>query len=326
MAWFLIILGLLLLLAGGEVLVRGAVGIARRYNISPLIIGLTIVSFGTSAPELMVSLQAALGGNPDIAIGNVVGSNIANLALVLGLTVIIFPIIIDKNTLRIDWPVMMVASLLFWYFISDGVISMYDGIFFVSILAAYIFYLFYNSSKSEGDEEVLELEGFKVKWMQSLSVMLSLVALGCVGLIIGADFLVDGASKIASEFGVSDHIIGVTIVAFGTSVPELATSCIAAFKKQTDISVGNLIGSNIFNIFAILGITSIVTPITLQEESLLQWDVFWMLGIAFLILPFTVFGLKLQRWKGFVLFILYVVFMYSCAFPPAFLSNSPIIP
>lgn len=320
MAWFLIILGLGLLLAGGEVLVRGAVGIARRYNVSPLIIGLTIVSFGTSAPELMVSLKAALGGNPDIAIGNVVGSNIANLALVLGLTVIIFPIIIDKNTLRIDWPVMMLASLLFWYFISDRVIDRWDGVIFVTILILYIFYLFYNSSRSKGGEEMLELEDFKVPWMRSLTVMLSLVALGCVGLIYGADFLVDGASQIAKNFGVSDHIIGVTIVAFGTSVPELATSTIAAFKKQTDISVGNLVGSNIFNIFAILGITSIVTPIDLEQSSLLEWDIFWLLGISFLILPFTMSSLKLHRWKGSVLFIIYLLFMYFCAFPPSFLN------
>ena len=309
MDWLLIVFGLLLLLTGGDVLVRGAVGIAKRFKVSPLIIGLTIVSFGTSAPELMVSLQAALNGNPDIAIGNVVGSNIANLALVLGLTVLIFPIVIDKNTLRIDWPVMMFASLLFWFFLSDGVISFLDGLVFVIILVAYLAFLFYNSSKNLNPEpEELE-ESSKYRWMNSLTVLLSFVALGCLGLVFGADFLVDGASNIARDFGISDHIIGVTIVAFGTSVPELATSCIAAFKKQTDISVGNLIGSNIFNILAILGITSLVTPINLQEMDVLSRDIYWFLAIAFVILPFTIFGMKLQRWKGLLLFLAYVVFI-----------------
>ncbi len=309
MDWLLIIFGLLLLLTGGEVLVRGAVGIAKRFNFSPLIIGLTIVSFGTSAPELMVSLQAALNGNPDIAIGNVVGSNIANLALVLGLTVLIFPIIIDKNTLRIDWPVMMLASLLFWFFLSDGTISFLDGLVFVSFLVGYLFFLFYNSSKNPNPEFNEEEEPIKYKWMNSLTVLLSFVALGSLGLVFGADFLVDGASSIARKFGISDHIIGVTIVAFGTSVPELATSCIAAFKKQTDISVGNLIGSNIFNILAILGITALVTPINLQDYTVLSRDIYWLLAIAFIILPMTIFGLKLQRWKGLLLFLAYLIFI-----------------
>jgi len=313
MPWVYVVFGLVLLLFGGDILVRGAVGIARRFKLSPLIIGLTIVSFGTSAPELMVSLKAALNGNPDIAIGNVVGSNIANLALVLGLTVMIFPIIIDRNTLRIDWPVMMIATLLFWYFLSDRVISFSDGLIFVTILMAYLFFLFYHAKKNpQGDDELDE--EIKKNWLNGPTVHLSMVALGCLGLVYGADFLVNGASDIARKFNVSDHVIGVTIVAFGTSVPELATSCIAAFKKQTDISVGNLIGSNIFNILAILGITSLVKEINLQDATVLSRDIFWMLGIAFVIFPFTILKLKIERWKGFLLFLAYLVFMYFCAF------------
>ena len=315
MPWFLIILGLVLLLVGGDILVRGAVGIARRFKVSPLIIGLTVVSFGTSAPELMVSLQAALNGNPDIAIGNVVGSNIANLALVLGLTVLIFPIALGRNTLRIDWPVMMVSTFLFWYFIYDGSISFWDGFVFVSILLLYIVFLFFNASKGKTNESIeIESELSESRgWMNSLTVLLSFIAMGCLGLVYGADFLVDGASSIARKFGISDHVIGVTIVAFGTSVPELATSCIAAFKKQTDISVGNLIGSNIFNILAILGITSLVTPINLQDQTVLTRDIFWVLGIAFIIFPLSAFGLRLQRWKGLLLFLAYVIFMIISA-------------
>ncbi|MEM7161252.1 MAG: calcium/sodium antiporter [Bacteroidota bacterium] len=312
MPWFYVILGLLFLLAGGDILVRGAVGIAKRFRLSPLIIGLTIVSFGTSAPELMVSLQAALKGNPDIAIGNVVGSNIANLGLVLGLTVMIFPIVIDRNTLRIDWPVMMLASLLFWYFISDNVIDFTEGFIFVLVLSFYLFFLFFYSKKTSVADEPEKQES-ESSWLDGPTINLSMVALGCVGLVYGADFLVSGASDIARKWDISEHVIGVTIVAFGTSVPELATSCIAAFKKQTDISVGNLIGSNIFNVFAILGITSLVTPINLEDPAVLSRDIYWMLAISFAVFPLAIFGLKLQRWKGFLLFVAYIVFMYLIA-------------
>ena len=314
MPWILIIVGLLLLLSGGDILVRGAVGIARRLNVSPLIIGLTVVSFGTSAPELMVSLQAALSGNPDIAIGNVVGSNIANLALVLGLTVIIFPISLDQNSLRIDWPVMMVATLLFWFFILDETISFSNGLVFVLLLFAYISFLFINSKRKK-KKDSLDIEDLPETstWMNKFWVLIAFFVLGCVALVYGADFLVGGASQIAREFGISNHVIGVTIVAFGTSVPELATSCIAAFKKQTDISVGNLIGSNIFNILAILGITALVTPINLQDQTVLTRDIFWMLAIAFAIFPLSAFGLRLQRWKGIILLLAYIIFMLISA-------------
>ena len=308
MAWLLIILGLALLLGGGDLLVRGAVGIARKYKVPTLVIGLTIVSFGTSAPELMVSIQAAVGGNPDIAIGNVIGSNVANLGLVLGLTVLIFPILLDKNTLRIDWPVMMIATFLFWFFVRDLNLSFFEGLVFVVFLIAYIAFLFYvnkNQKKQPLEPEEVSLS----RWGENTTIQLSMITLGCLGLVFGADFLVDGASDVARKFGVSDHMIGVTIVAFGTSVPELATSSIAAFKKQTDISVGNLIGSNIFNLLAILGITSMIIDIPVNP-IVLESDIFWVLGISFVILPLTIRTLKLHRYKGVLLFLTYLVFMY----------------
>lgn len=291
---------------------RGAVGIAKKFKVSTLVIGLTIVSFGTSAPELMVSIQAALGGNPDIAIGNVVGSNVANLGLVLGITVLIFPMILDRNSLRIDWPVMMIATLLFWYFISDFVLSFYEGMIFVLLLAGYIGFLFYLNKSAKSNH--LPSENLsKTRWSESITIQLSMIAIGCIGLVIGADFLVDGASDIARQFGVSDHLIGVTIVAFGTSVPELATSSIAAFKKQTDISVGNLIGSNIFNLLAILGITSLIIDIPVNP-IVVESDMFWVFGISFAILPLSIRTLRLNRFKGLLLLLAYLVFIYLVVF------------
>ena len=307
--YFWLILGLATLIVGGEFLVRGAVGIAKKFHISPLVIGMTVVSFGTSAPELMVSLDAAMGGHPDIAVGNVIGSNIANLALVLGLTVIIFPIVVDRNSKVVDWPMMMLATILFFVFSWDLIIEWWEGTILFSILVGFTFALVRGSRKktkaalaASDDDEVASVKD---------NPMLSALFLigGLVALYFGAGWLLDGAVEIAKFAGMDERMIGVTVVAFGTSVPELVTSAVAAFKKQTDISVGNLIGSNIFNIMAVIGLTSIVHPIPISDKEALSWDMWWVIGIAAALLPLMVIGRKLGRFKGVLLFGSYVVYI-----------------
>lgn len=308
---FWLLAGLAVLIVGGEVLVRGAVGLSAAMKISPLVIGMTVVSFGTSAPELLVSLQSALDGNPGIAIGNVVGSNIANLALVLGITVLIFPIAAEKQTKKIDYPMMMVASFLFAFFAYNLVLELWEGVVFVSILLAFTVFLIRSSRKDEKEklENVVsqeEIDASEIKDNPWLSVGYLLA--GLVGLYFGSGWFVDGASDLARKFGMSDSVIGVTVVAIGTSAPELVASIVAAIKKQSDISVGNLIGSNIFNVFAVLGITSIVKPVDV-ESSVMSFDVIWMIGVALLMIPVLYLGSKIGRWKGFVLLASYFIYI-----------------
>lgn len=305
MDYFYFVIGLVLLVGSGEVLVRGAVGISYWFKISPLVVGMTIVSFGTSAPELLVSLQAALGGNPDISIGNVIGSNVANLALVLGLTAIIFPIVVDVNSIKMDWPSMMLATILLFLFIYDNKLERWEGaILFVGLLVFNV-YIIRKSRKQTKSESVDEQNvGKSAVWLNVI-----LIVAGSVGLVFGSDLFVDGAVGIAKRFGVSDLVIGTTVVAFGTSVPELITSTIAAFRKQTDISIGNLIGSNLFNIAAILGITSLVTDIPVNEK-VVSFDIWWVLGISALVLPMMLLRRKITRIKGLILVSCYVVYIY----------------
>lgn len=311
MVYLLFVVGLALLLGGGEVLVRGAVGLALRMNVSRLVVGVTIVSLGTSAPELLVSLKAALDGHPAISIGNVVGSNIANIALVLGLVALIYPIVLDKSTIRLDWPVMMCASVLFYLMSYDMLLEWFEGLILLFLFILYVSYSILKSrqetkKQNESAAEVVELAPPKTAPTWKL---IGMIVLGSVGLMLGAQWFLDGAIQMAEAFGVSEHIISVTVVAFGTSVPELATSAIAAFKKQSDISIGNLIGSNSFNILFIIGITSTVTNIPVGEEALSS-DMLWMMAIAFLLLPFLLIGKKLARFDGAVLFLAYVAYVY----------------
>ncbi|MFB6306285.1 MAG: calcium/sodium antiporter [Flavobacteriales bacterium] len=306
----ILILGLVILLISGELLVRGAVAVAIKMNISSLVIGLTVVSLGTSAPELLVSLKSAIKGHPDISLGNVVGSNISNLGLVLGFTVLIFPIIVENDSIKIDWPVMMLASLLCYYLALDNELIFWEGVLFLLIIVSYITFSIMRSRKKRNASGI---EEYRKEQQRPLLIALIFVAFGCAGLIYGSDFLLDGAVGIAKKLGVSEKVIAVSLVAFGTSVPELFTSGIAAFKKETDISVGNLIGSNIFNILVILGITSLFHDLQVSEE-ILQKDIFWMLGISFLIFTFMLHKNKLHRWKGGVLliyYILYIVFSFA---------------
>jgi len=309
MEYVLLIGGLIVLIIAGEALVRGAVGVALKFNIPTLVIGMTIVSFGTSVPELLVSLQAALDGHPELAIGNVVGSNIANLALVLGLTAIILPITVRKTTVKIDWPILMATTILFFLFILNGNIEWYEGLIFTLGIIAFNFFMFWKAKKENVKEDVgldIEKEGAKPS---KLVFNIFLIIIGSIGLGFGANWLVDGSIQIASNFGVSEHVIGVTIVAFGTSVPELITSIMAAIKKETDISVGNLIGSNIFNILGVLGITSLVREIPVSMQVITN-DIYWVLGISFLIFPLMIIGYKINRIRGFILFAAYCIYIY----------------
>jgi len=314
MIYVLFIVGLVMLLAGGEALVKGAVGLAVRIRVSRMVIGVTIVSFGTSAPELLVSLKAALDGHPAISIGNVIGSNIANLGLVMGLVAMIFPMQLDKSTRNLDWPVMMIASVLFYLMAYDGALEMYEGILLFILLVVYIVYSILKSRRDTGKLEAQKsvenvFEELKTEPDTPVWKLVLLVIGGSAGLVLGTQLFLDGAIEMARVFGVTEHVISVTLIAFGTSVPELATSAIAAFKKQSDISVGNLIGSNTFNILAILGITSIVKEIPISP-NVISSDLFWMLATALLVFPFLLIGKKIYRIEGFILFCMYLAYIY----------------
>ncbi|UII75084.1 calcium/sodium antiporter [Flagellimonas sp. HMM57] len=302
-----IVLGLVLLILGGNWLLKAAVALSLRLEIPKIVIGMTVVSFATSAPELIVSIKAALDGFPDLSLGNVVGSNIANLGLVLGITVLLGNIDVRKSFYTTDWPVMMVASLLFVGFIYfDGVLEQYEGIIMVVFLFLFLIYLLRFQKTAVIDE----MPGDDVPL--PLHKIALFLGIGGTALWGGSELLIDGAVGLASAFGVSDRVIGITIVSVGTSIPELAASIIAIIKKEKAISLGNLIGSNIFNLLAVLGITSIITPITVVDQGLLSSDIFWMLGISFLILPlvFIPKGLRLGWRDGIILVAYYATFVY----------------
>ncbi len=296
-----------MLIAGGNWLLKAAVALSLRLAIPKIIIGMTVVSFATSAPELIVSIKAALDGFPDLSLGNVVGSNIANLGLVLAITVIMGSIDVRKSFYTTDWPVMMLASLLFVGFIYfDGVLQQYEGIILVVFLFLFLVYLLRFQKTAVVDEmpeDDVPLPLYKT---------VLFLGIGGTALWSGSELLIDAAVQMAEAFGVTDRIISVTLVSVGTSIPELAASIIAVLKKEKAISLGNLIGSNIFNLLAVLGITSIITPITVVDQGLLSSDIFWMLGISFLILPLVFFpkGLRLGWRDGIVLLIFYVAFIF----------------
>jgi len=303
-----IALGLVLLVLGGNWLLKSAVALSLRLNIPKIIIGMTVVSFATSTPELIVSVSAAIEGFPDLALGNVIGSNIANLALVLGIIIILGPIDVRKSFYITDWPVMMVASLLLFVFIFfDGVLVRYEGVIMVAALFLFLIYLL-RYQKPAVVEEV-EVEAVNPLPLHKAVLYLGI---GAAALWGGSELLITGAVGLATFYEVSERIIGVTIVSIGTSIPELAASLIAIIKKEKAISLGNLIGSNIFNILAVLGITSMITPIQVIDQGLLSSDILWMLGVSFLILPlvFLPKGLRLGWRDGMVLLLAYAAFLY----------------
>ena len=303
-----IVLGLALLIVGGNWLLKSAVGFSLRLNIPKIVIGMTVVSFATSAPELIVSLKSALNGYADLALGNVIGSNIANLALVLAITIILSPIDVQKSFYKTDWPVMMIASLLLYFFIIyDGEIQKFEGLTLFLLLIVFLIYLLRFQKTAVIDEmpdDDVELSLYKNVFF---------LAIGALALWGGSELLIEGAVLMAVDLGVGERIIGITIVSVGTSIPELAASIIAVIKKEKAISLGNLIGSNVFNILAVLGITSMITPIKVRDQALLTNDIYWMLGFAILVFPLVFFPskLKLGKLEGVILLGLYIFFIYQ---------------
>ncbi|SIQ66442.1 cation:H+ antiporter [Shewanella morhuae] len=292
--------GFIILTLGAEALVRGASSIALRLGITPLIIGLTIVAFGTSAPELAVSVKSALAGNSGIALGNVIGSNIANIGLILAITALIRPIQVQSQVVKRDIPLMILASMLFWGLLLDGELSLIDGVVLLSLLVGYLAFSYISSKNSNEEEEIDAGPNNPL-----LSVLF--IVVGISMLVGGGILFVNGAVDLAKTFGVSEVIIGLTIVAIGTSMPELVTSVIAALKGQSDIAIGNVVGSNLFNILGILGVTAIVQPVSaLGFQSI---DFIVMLAFAVIILPFAWTGLRIGRREGTVLLLGYLGYM-----------------
>ena len=301
----LLIFGLTVLIIGGNLLLKAAVSISLRFGIPKLLIGMTVVSLATSAPELIVSIKSALKGSPDLAISNVLGSNIANLGLVLGITILFSPISISKSVYRKEWPIMMFSAIYFLIVIVDGTISKIEGGILVCFLVMTISALIKLRDKSE-----VELENSNE---DSLFKSLFILFFGGLFLYYGSEWFIDGAIMLANSFGISERIIGITVVSVGTSIPELVTSLVAVFNKEKSISLGNLLGSNIFNVFAVLGITSLVTPLTVLDQSIIKYDIYVMLFFAAIILPLIFFPKKLVlgRKEGIIILLFYTLYVYQ---------------
>ena len=306
-----VVLGFILLVIGGEFLVRSSVALSFKFSISKMVIGMTVVSFATSAPELLVSLQAALSGSPAIAINNVVGSNIANIGLVLGITAILSNIAVDKTFYKLNWPVMMLFSIILYYFLSnDSVLSGIEGALLFMGLIVFLIILIKQSKNSAAEQDLEDVDD-ALATVSNFKIIIWLI-IGATALYFGSEWLVFGAKSIALSMGVSEAVIGVTLIAIGTSVPELAASIIAIAKKEKAISLGNLIGSNIFNIASVLGLTAIVKPIPVTAPQILSSDIYWMLGFSAVLLPliFLPKQLQISKFKGLVLVLGYGVFMF----------------
>ena len=308
MSFFLILIGFILLILGGNWLLKSAVSISLGLKIPKIIIGMTVVSFATSAPELIVSINSAVNGYPDLALGNVIGSNIANLTLVLGITLLIAEMDVQKSFFTTNWPVMMAASILLFLFLrNDYLISDFEGLIFVLFLIFFLVYLF----RFQNDEIIDDLPE-DVDLLPAYKTF-TFFLLGSVGLWGGSEMLITGATDLAITLGVGDRVIGVTVVSVGTSIPELAASIIAVLKKEKAISLGNLVGSNIFNILAVIGITSLITPIPANDHVIYTNDIYWMLLVS-MVLPILVLlpkKMELKRKSGIILLLLYVVFLYQ---------------
>jgi len=307
----MLIVGLFVLILGGDFLVRGASSIALRAHISPLVVGLTIVAFGTSAPELLISINAALDGSPDMTMGNVVGSNICNLALVLGVTAMIGSIKVHTDTIKLDWPVTMGSSLLLYFVVKeDDLISSYEGIIFLALLIIYTVYIVRKSRKETKAIRAMEEDLEMPDETSKVGIDIIYIVGGCAGLYFGADWFVGGAKDLATFLGVSERVIGITVLALGTSLPELVTAIVASIKKETDLALGNLMGSNIFNILSILGITSIIQDIHVSE-AIIEHDMVSMLGITLIILPMMLYKRLMTRISGIILLSIYVYYTYT---------------
>lgn len=299
--------GLVMLFIGAEGLIRGSSNLAIKIGITPLVVGLTVVAFGTSTPELVVSLKAALLGNSSISLGNVVGSNIANIALILGVAAIIKPLDVHANVIMREIPIMIGITILFLLLLIDGELGFIDGLIFVIGLISYLLVSVLIARKEKNPEVDSEFkEGLKSKLGVSLSIIFMIFGLGL--LVLGADLFVQSAVAIAKMFNVSDAIIGLTIVAIGTSLPELITSIVASYKKEADIAIGNVVGSNIFNILGILGITALIIPIS--SVGLGYVDLGVMLFTAIILFPLSRTGFWISRVEGAILLVGYAGYIF----------------
>lgn len=328
----LLILGLILLVVSADWLVKGAARLASVFGISPLVIGLTVVAFGTSAPELAVSVMSAFKGQTDLALGNVVGSNIFNVLFILGLAAMVTPLIVAQQLVRLDVPVMIVVSVMVLVLGYDGSIGRLDGLLFFAGGVGYTVFLIRQSRRESNEAVKLEYEKeFGLDEKKSTVLWdIGLVVVGVGGLVLGSKFLVDGAVEIAKYFGVSELIIGLTIVSVGTSLPEVATSVVAAYRGERDIAVGNVVGSNIFNILSVLGLSSIIAPHGINvAASALAFDIPVMIAIAVVCLPIFFAGYQITRFNGavfFIFYILYVVYLiFSSTAHPAFASYQKVL-
>lgn len=298
----LFVVGLTVLAVGAELFIRGAVRVARKFGVSPFVIGLTLVGFGTSAPELVVNLSAAFQSNPELAIGNVVGSNIANVGLILGMAAVIRTLDAEMRLLKVETPLVLVASIAVWVMSLDGDLGRVDAAILLVMFAAVMVYIVLSAKREK--PEVKEEIGKSVPKPESMWVSLLFLVLGLGGLIGGAQLMVDSAVHLAESWGMSKTLIGLTIVAVGTSLPELASTVAAAYRGQSDIAVGNVVGSNLFNLLLILGTTSAICP--LPVDAGVKWfDLPVMTGFALLLLLVLVNGLKVYRWEGAMLLLAY---------------------
>ncbi len=318
-AALLLVCGLVLLVGGAELLVRGAASVASALGISPLVIGLTVVSFGTSAPELVTGVMAAVRGQPGIVIGNVVGSNIFNVLVILGLAAVIAPLAVDRQLIRVDVPIMVALSILVWALAGDGALAGWEGALLVAGLVAYVVVTVRASRRTAPELEERVSEGLHLpppRRRLGRDTVLIIVGLGL--LVWGAAWLVDGATGVARSLGVSELVIGLTLVAAGTSLPELATSVVAAFRGHTDIAVGNVVGSNIFNLLAVLGASSMVARggIGVSPQAL-GFDLPVMLLVAAACVPVFLSGCKVERWEGALFLVVYAGYLAWLLTAPA---------
>ncbi|MDP4810010.1 MAG: calcium/sodium antiporter [Saprospiraceae bacterium] len=307
LTYILFVIGFVLLISGANILVEGSASIAKKLNISSIVIGLTIVAFGTSAPEFIVNIFASVQGNTDIAIGNIIGSNISNILLILGVSSIIYPLATQENTVWKEIPLSLLAAILLGVMVNDTLIdggtfsglTRIDGIVFLSFFIIFLYYTF-GISKVSGENTDLEIK--EMSYMKSSFY----VAGGLLGLVFGGKWIVDGAIKIAEGFNVSQSLIGLTVVAIGTSLPELATSAVAAYKKQSDIAIGNVVGSNIFNIFWILGFSSVINPLPFSKDSVI--DIIMTIVASLILFLIMFIGKKhtVERWQGVIMILIYI--------------------
>ena len=316
-SFILLIVGLVLILLGADALVNGASAVARKYGISEFVVGLTIVGIGTSAPELIVSAISAINGSSDIAIGNVVGSNISNVFMILGITAIIAPISLTKSNLKYDLPIALGVSLLLFVLAYDSiflgkefnVISRWDGLILIAMFVLFMIYSFKSPASSEQNEESAESENGKVNIVKSVL----LIVCGLVGLVLGGRLFVNSGSDIARGFGVSDAFIGITVMAVGTSLPELAASVNAAIKKKGQMALGNVIGSNIFNILLILGTSSIIRPLTLGGITMIDMGMMILTTVMIMLSALLISKKEIKRGVGALFFMIYIAYIVYLA-------------